>query len=478
MLTIWRRLLLAVLITLYITPAAGDNHIAEFLPPEIERLIKKHRLKKKHIGLIVQNTNGTVLAAHQTQRSFNPASVIKIVTAFAAIDLLGPEFKWQTKLAKTGVIDKDGTLQGDLYLIGSGDPYLTAPEFFYLLNELRSSGIKHIAGKVIIDDSIYMTPPHDPSAFDGAGTRAYNTGPGGLVVNFKSQRVVFVPRDGGITVYTDPPNLNFQLDNRVRSGKVRCRNWRGKIRERLLGDETRITLRLSGRYSPRCRKQSFHLSVLSHPAYVAGVFGGFWQKLGGSWSGQWENAKAPDKIDTLLTHTSQPLAQILTGMNKFSNNLIARNVYLALATAGEQPPPYTPAQAQQIMRYWLENKGVPDIIVDNGSGLSRRSRITPADMNHLLLSIWNHPYRAEIISSLPIIGKDGTLRKRMKKTPLVGEGHLKTGSLAGITTLSGFFRAANGDYLMLTLFSEKQVSGYVRRLQADIMKWAYNAEVN
>nr|MCH9757919.1 D-alanyl-D-alanine carboxypeptidase [Pseudomonadota bacterium] len=215
--------------------SAGKNAAAvDFLPPEIEKFIKINKVNKKNIGLLLQREDGTIVASHQAERKFNPASVAKIITTLAALDILGTKFTWQTKIATNGRVKK-GVVEGDLYLIGGGDPYLTVDNFLYLLNSLRSQGIHEIRGDIIIDDSIFMLPPHNPAKFDGASTKPYNVGAGGLIVNFKTQQIVFAPRDNKVHVYSDPPNAYFTIDNRVKLSKRGCRNWRGKIREQLFG---------------------------------------------------------------------------------------------------------------------------------------------------------------------------------------------------------------------------------------------------
>ena len=449
--------------------AAG---VVEFLPAEVEKLFKKHRINKGKTGLLIKSVDGTVLAAHQPQRAFNPASVVKVITALAALDILGAEFQWETKIAAQGKIS-NGVLEGDLVLIGGGDPYLTADDFLYMLNGLRNRGLREIRGDLVLDDTIFQLPPHDAAAFDGAQAKPYNVGGGGLIVNFKSQRVVFSAADGRVQVHAEPPNAHFEIVNRVKLSSKRCRNWRRQIREQLSDQQTHAQLKLSGSYSRHCGEQGFYLSVLDHRAYVAGVFGALWERLGGKWSGKWRTGKAAADAEVLLERTSPRLPLVLAAMNKYSNNVVARNVFLSLpASAGE--PPHTPAAAQAVFAQWLGEQGVPEVVVDNGSGLSRRTRITPAQMTQLLEAAWRHPYRAELISSLPITGKDGTLRKRMKKA-VAGEGHLKTGSLAGVTTISGYVRNDKGQYLMITLFAERQASGRVRRLQEDLIRWLRTA---
>lgn len=455
------------IVTLALTaaPAAANT-----LPAEIVTLMKKHRVPQSGVGLIVHRLDDNVsLARHQAERAFNPASVVKLVTTLAAVELLGPNYRWETRIGVDGDIT-NGVLDGNLYLIGGGDPLLTVERFLYILNDLRSRGLREIRGDVIIDDSIFTLPPFNPGAFDGAPLKPYNVGAGGLIVNFKAHEVVFSPTAAGINVFTEPPNLHFVVDNKIKAGQGRCRNWRGKIQERFRQDGDRIILTVSGVYPKRCGEQSFYLSVLEHPAYVAGVFGALWRRMGGEWQGGWKHGKAPEDIDILAAYESPPLSDIITAMNKHSNNVIARNLYLSLAP--DEAPRILPAAAAALDN-WLGGKGVHGAVIENGSGLSRTARMTPEQMATVLRHIWEHRYRAEMLASLPILGIDGTLRKRLKKGELAGAGHFKTGSLNGVKSIGGFFYDRQGRTVMVAFFSHNVRGSRSKALQDAIIRWAY-----
>ena len=187
----------------------------EVLPAAVEQLIKKNRLAKADVGVVVRRLqDGRVLVRHQAGRLFNPASVVKVVTAMAAVDRLGLRYRWKTVFATDGEV-REGVLDGDLYLIGGGDPYITTDRFLFMLNDLRNQGIRKINGALVIDEGFFDLPPFDSAAFDGAGNRPYNVGAGGMVVNFKTLRVWVAPGTTGVRVYTDPPNDHFVIDNRL-----------------------------------------------------------------------------------------------------------------------------------------------------------------------------------------------------------------------------------------------------------------------
>ena len=442
----------------------------EVLPAAVEQLIKKNRLAKADVGVVVRRLqDGRVLVRHQAGRLFNPASVVKVVTAMAAVDRLGLRYRWKTVFATDGEV-REGVLDGDLYLIGGGDPYITTDRFLFMLNDLRNQGIRKIKGALVIDEGFFDLPPFDSAAFDGAGNRPYNVGAGGMVVNFKTLRVWVAPGTTGVRVYTDPPNDHFVIDNRLglrNSG--RCSSWRQRVHERLGGRDNRLTLTLKGSYPKRCGMQSFYLSALEHGDYVAGLFGALWRRLGGEWAGGYRFRAAPEGVRPLAVFESPPLAEVLAAMNKYSNNVIARHLFLSLA---ETPRNLT--TARKVMRGWLARQGVVDALVDNGSGLSRESRISPAAMGRLLDVLWRHPYREEILSSLPLWGIDGTLRKRNGLTR--GMARFKTGSLVNSKTLGGFFRDPQGRYLSVVVFAKNSSSLRVKRFQEDLLKWLSGLE--
>lgn len=444
------------------------------MPQAVQKILKKNRIKESQVGIVVRRLDSNVsLIEHRGEQAFNPASVTKLLTSIFALEKLGPAYRWTTTLATNGSI-ANGVLKGDLYLVGGGDPYITHERFLLMLNYLRDIGIARIEGDLVIDHSRYELPPHDQGGFDGVPTKPYNVGASAMAVNFKTHAVVFRPTKSGVQVFTEPRNNNFVINNKVKLVGGKCRNWRSRIRERLHGDELRMTLVLSGKYARRCKEQAFRLSVLSHTAYISGAFAAIWKRLGGQWNGTGREGVASPQLTILKKFNSLPLGSVMLAMNKYSNNVIARHLFIE---AGAPSPPFSYAASDDALQKWLWERGVQSVVVENGSGLSRIGRISPNGMASVLDYVWRHPYRFEFISSLPILAVDGTMKKRLrtrKDKALAGMGHFKTGSLSGVNTISGYMQDAQGRALLVVIFTQKTSRG--KRLQDDIIRWAYHLE--
>lgn len=449
--------------------AAALPSAAATLPPEVRQIMKRHGIAQGKAGVVVHRVGeDRPLLSHRAGAPFNPASLTKLPLAFAAFDILGPAHRWQTTFSYTGEIRGD-TLNGDLIITGGGDPHLTMERVMAQVNDLRSRGLRVLRGDILIDDSRFALPPHDKSAFDGAPHKPYNVGAGALAVNLNAHKVVLSPSPQKIHIYVEPPNDNFVIENKLRIGKTRCRNWRGRILERYRGDENKITLTLRGNYSPRCGEQAFYTTALSQAANAAGVFSALWKRMGGEWRGEWRVAESPPDAKTIAVFESPPLHSAVTAMNKFSNNAIARNIFLSLAGATHEPP-FTPVAARSVFGEWMRGLGVEgEFYAENGSGLSRDGILSAGQTAFLLRKIAAHPLRAEIISSLPVLGIDGTLRKRLQKTARA-RGHLKTGSLNGVKNIAGFLRDDSGREIIFVCFVEAS-GARARRFQDALIKW-------
>ena len=472
---------LCLALTLSSAPGAAAQENPQprpLLPAEVAKLIKRSGIPVKNVGLAVRRVNaadngGKTLAWHRAEREFNPASVAKVATAFAALDILGPDYRWKTRFARVGEIH-NGVLDGDLHFIGGGDPRLTAERFMFMLSDLRERGLQEIRGALVVDDSYFSAPPHNPEEFDGKGHKPYNAGPGGAAVNLKTHRVVISPAADGksINARLEPPSAHVEVKNNLRPGRGRCRNWRGKARDSLRDDGASAVLILKGTFPPRCGEQSFYASVLSHPSYAAGVFGAMWDRLGGKWSGEWRRGRSPKEAVELAEHDSPPLSEAVKMMNKHSSNLIARNIFLSLA---DNRAPRTLERAREAMGLSLRQIGADGGFVENGSGLSRNARLTPGQLWRVLDAAWRGPHRAEMAASLPIAGLDGTMKRRLKNHDLAGVGRFKTGSLRGVKSIAGYGKDAQGREFVFVCLIQWGNGAAARKLQDALLKWAHSA---
>lgn len=438
---------------------------------DVLALMREHRVKPENAGVWIWRVGDSApLLAHNADLPLNPASVVKLITGWAAINKHGGKVLFRTALRHSGDV-KGGVLDGDVYFVGGGDPHITADNFLYMLNRMRDAGVQTINGGLIIDDSYFDVPPFDPFAFDGAGRQPYNAGANAAVVNFQAQKVVIASDGKSARVWTSPPNDNFIVRSQLKTGKRKCR-WPGAASEHYSGDgknNDALTLTIKGVLARNC-KATFTVRPQNPGAHLAGVWSALWRRLGGEWNGKWRRGKTPPQTKPIVVMDSLRVPQLVYAMNKHSNNLIARHLFLSL---GEGPPFDLISARAGIMRQ-LSAAGVDtaDWHIDNGSGLSRDTRITARGMGGVLAAIWQSPMRAEVVASLPILGVDGALRRRLAAPPYRRNGHLKTGGLRNVRALAGFLRGAKGDDIFFVSIVNQR-GGAVRAFEDALVKWAH-----
>lgn len=437
--------------------AAGSLAHAD-LPPPVAQALKAAQIPASSVAVVVQPVDAaTPLVAHNANAAMNPASVMKLVTTYAALDLLGPAHTW-----KTGVWSEaapaDGILNGTLYLKGSGDPRLAIEHLWGLLRQLRVRGIERIAGDIVLDRSVFNIGTIDPGAFDDKPMRPYNVGPNGLLLNFQALRFTLQPDNGRPRVLMETPSEGLRVDNQLRSAEGGCTSdWKDRITLRLLPDNGTQRLEFSGSYAATCGEKTLNLAPLNADAHAGGLIRSLWRELGGRLDGQVRDGRVPAGARLLAQHESAPLADAVQDINKFSNNVMARQVFLTLGNGGNgngDSGGASPDRARQRIAEWLAGRRLrfAELVLDNGSGLSRTERISADSLNRLLLDAWKSPVMPEFISSMPIVGIDGTMKKRLKEASATGRAHIKTGTLDGVKTAAGYALDAHGRRHALTFF--------------------------
>ena len=417
---------------------------AEGLPPNVLNALKAAQIPAANVAVVVQpvDTNQP-LVAHNTAQAMNPASVMKLVTTYAALDLLGPAYTWKTGVwIESAAVN--GVLEGNLYLKGSGDPRFAIEHLSALLRQLRVRGIEHIHGDIVLDRTVFNVPAIDPGAFDDKPMRPYNVGPDGLLLNFRALRFTLLPENGKPRLLMETPSDGLRVDNQLRTTEGACgSNWKDQLSIRLIPESRGKRLEFSGSYAEQCGEKSLHLSPLDADAQTSGLIRALWKELGGSLDGQVRAGATPAGSRLLAQHESAPLADAVRDINKFSNNVMARQVFLTLGNSGA---PASAERARQRISDWLTSRKLQfgELVLDNGSGLSRVERISAGSLNRLLLDAWKNPVMPEFISSLPIVGIDGTMKKRLKESDASGRAHIKTGTLDGVKTAAGYALDAQG----------------------------------
>ena len=405
----------------------SGNTYAVSLPPSVLKALKQAHIPMSSVGIEVREVNARrPLISINAKQAMNPASTMKLLTTYAGLGVLGPTHTWKTEAYLNGNLEQ-GVLQGDLILKGYGNPKLSLEQFWLWLRELRDRGLRDIRGNLVLDRSVFEIEAHDSSAFDNEPTRPYNMGPDALLLNFNAVRLRFIPDGEKINVISEPELAGITRDNRIAAatGTENCGNWDEHISTQLNED----VMLLQGTFPMQCGECENYICPLPHPQYMAAVFRTLWQEMGGTLDGELREGVLPENAALFATHHSAPLSELIRDINKFSNNVMARQLFMSLSaspklsvqsendtqaegdalcieplpcplpaesTPVSVPFPASIARSEQVIRDWLTKKGLnfPELVLENGAGLSRRERISPHHLAVLLQSAKRGPLAA------------------------------------------------------------------------------------
>ncbi len=426
------------------------------LPSTVLDLLKRYQIPSSAVSAVVTDlATDKILLAHNANAPRNPASVMKLVTSLAALELVGPAYSWQTHYFLNGKLE-NGVLDGDLVIKGHGDPYLVTEQFWLHLRALRELGLHKINGNLLIDNSAFSLVPHDPAAFDKNPTRLYNLGPSATMVNFNASRFKLVSEGSVVRIKLDPPLDNIIISDQLRLKQGEClsqeNGWEMTSEQR----QHRAYVTFSGYYKSGCKSYDYRRVVLSADAYLFGLFKYLWSQLGGEFSGGYAHRKVSAKAEPFYVGSGKSLAETIVGANKYSNNLLARQLLLTIAAEADNTQPATRGQAILLTNKWLENKGInpKDVQIDNGSGLSRSIKLSSKSLNALLTAGWDSDYRPEFLASFSLAGIDGTAKKRFRKSQDKGRIRIKTGYLRGVRTMATYLKNRSGRWVASNLLIE------------------------
>ncbi len=450
----------------------GAALAAEELPLPVRAVLEHRNIPEDRVSLQVENlTQGKTVVSLNTDVPRNPASVMKLLTTLVALDRLGPTYTWKTEAYLLGEL-REGTLHGDLLLKGYGDPYLVTERLWRLQRSLRALGVTRIAGDLLLDDSWFDVGDYDPGEFDNEPLRAYNVAPNALMTNYKVVRFRFEPQGAKVAISAEPRLVNLDIENRLTVRAGPCRGYRRGIAVNASDDHDRITF--SGRFPSGCEQYTLDRAVLGHNAYTYGLFKSLWTEYGGSLTGHWKNARAPADVEPDLVFESLPLADIVTKVNKHSNNVMARQLLYTLG-AEISGAPGTEENGRAAIAAWLQQRNMdfPELRLENGAGLSREARMTASHMTALLRYAYASRIMPEYLASLPLSGLDGTLTRRFRAAGLSGIAHLKTGSLDDVSSIAGFLLGQSGDrFAVVVLINHTDIHrGTGDEVQEALLNW-------
>ena len=417
------------------------------LPAPVRQALRQAQVPPGAIAVQVQALDGdptVARLAHHENDAMNPASVMKLFTTYAGLQLLGPEHVWRTRVLTTGPI-QDGVLAGSLVIQGSGDPKLVVERAQALVADIQARGVRQVRGDIVLDRSVFDVAPRS-EPFDDEPLRPYNVGPDGLLLNFKSVIYRFAPNPatGQATVLSEPPLAGLDVPAQVPLGNGPCNDWRSGLRADF-GQPLRTAF--AGSYPLSCGERYWPVAFAAPEEFAPRMVQALWAQAGGQLGGQVRMGNVPAQARLLLEHHSLPLREIIADINKMSNNVMAQQLFLTLSAEMGAPGRFE-ASRLRLTRWWRER--FPDQftpVLENGSGLSRHERSTAAALGQLLRQAAQGPEAEAFAQSLAIAGVDGTvqrMKERMPQSPVIGRARLKTGSLRDVASVAGYVQGESG----------------------------------
>jgi D-alanyl-D-alanine carboxypeptidase/D-alanyl-D-alanine-endopeptidase (penicillin-binding protein 4) len=440
------------------------------LPSEVRAVLNKSRIPLHGMSAYVHAVGSPrPLLAYKENVSRSPASVMKLVTAYVALGVLGPNHRWPVDILTTGKI-QGGRLLGDVFVKGYGAPDFGTTDLRNLLNQLRRRGIHSIQGRLVFDNSFFDTLNLNPGAFDGKPYSAYNAQPDALLFNERITHFSVSARGKRVSVSTKDPAFNLRIVNKM--SKVR-RGCSPRISISRRGGQVTATFR--GKFSSRCGTRRYSRVLMNPANTLYSAIKNIWKKdLKGNIKVQFATGKTPQHAKKLASFSSRTLAQVLPNLGKDSNNVMARQLMLAIG-AKRYGAPGTPRKGAEAIGDYLNRNGLhfPELRIENGSGLSRRARISAKHVSDLLMAAYRSPYRHIFMQSLSIAGVDGTMKRRLGGTPVKGRGFFKTGTLRNVRGIAGYVKAADGKTYMVSILQNDPKSKRAKRSHDSLIKWVF-----
>ena len=383
----------------------------------------------------------------------NPASTMKLITTYAALEILGPTYKWRSDLFVDGPV-VNGTLQGDLIFRSGGDPKLTIERMWLMMRDLKAAGVRDITGELVLQPADMRFPSDIPPFMDDGGdpNKPFLVEPDPLLTNLKLFVLSSYGEQNGVRINLEPKLPEVTIDNQLTVLPPTRSCPRPNVAYNIQDSGYQATITLTGSLHEGCIAQRY-LSALTATTYTASTLRTLWKDMGGTIAGGTRIGRAPASSRLVSQSASPDLVEVVRDINKYSNNTMARQLFLTIGRDQRTPADRDDHKsAVRVINQWLSEKGIypTGLVLENGAGLSRMERLTARDMAKLLQAAWASPYRAEFIASMPLAAMDGTMRRRLRNTPVAGQAHVKTGSLRNVKAIAGITRDNNGQSWAVT----------------------------
>ncbi len=446
----------------------------ETIPNDLNYQLEKIPLNQNSYSIFVKEVNSnTPIVSWNAYKPRTPASVIKLLTVYSGLLGLGYNYRWETKFYYTGYIDNRGRLKGDLIIKASGDPTLKTKDLDDIVNNLKSSGIRAILGNIIIDRTLFSVPMRNNSGFDRNKYSPYNAMPDAMMFNKRKSTLCVTPRGKSLKINRIDHDKSYRVVNNLKVVNGSCRRGRSWPRVRIRTDRNQHSIiTLSGKLSKRCGRRTI-CKVVSMPH--RSFYFALKDKLkseGIKFKGTLKLRKVPKKAKYLFSHYSPPLEEVISTIAKHSDNLMARQLFLTLGTKFYSPPINT-LKASRAVKRILNRYHILEgtTIISNGSGLSRKSKVTAKSLANLLQHGYEH-YGQRWMNTLSIAGVDGTIRRRFQNSTVYGRAWMKTGTIRGVANIAGYVESASGQmYIVVVLVNDRKSAIYGRRFANIIIEW-------
>lgn len=466
----------SLLLALLLSCASASG---QALPRTVVERLQSQGIAPEAMGAYVQRVSDRrVRVSHRADEPIPPASTLKVLTSLVALERLGPAWRGRAELLARG--EQQGeVLAGDLILRGAGDVDFDARALERMLQRLRLRGVREIRGDLVLDRTWFEPARMDMglAPFDEAPEFRYNVIPDALMLNMNLVELELVAGADGVRVASSPEvdGVRFEADFRLVEGP--CESWEDlwklpRVERSKATDAVRV--KLHGDFPKDCAA-STAINVVEPNRFASGLFRSTWRRLGGTWKGRVREGQAPAGATPIAEHRSRPLGEFVRDINKRSDNPITRATFLALGAASGEAGATTVARADAVVRKWLADKGLDgtSLVLENGSGLSRRERVSPALLAGVLEVARTSPWGPEIEASLPIVAVDGGMRSRLGRSPAAATARIKTGTLRDVSAVAGYVRDASGEtYIVTAMIHDPRATRQVARPILDaLLDW-------
>lgn len=453
---------------------AGKSPAMAALPPELAKAWATTGLPDSTLSLVVQDVDGSRLFEQAPNQPRNPASVMKLVTTWAAISSLGPNYVWNTAflIDANSKINEQGVLNGPVYLRPSGDPLFLLEDLWRLMRELRLRGVKQISD-IVVDRSRFADVAIDPAAFDGKGDRPYNASPDVFMVGFGAVRVVLSPdlQTDKWRAFVDPPVAEIDAESKVQWLPGKC-STSPQVGADIITMNNEMRFRINGKAQGACGEFDIYRLAFTQEEFAARALRSMWKEVGGEMTGQVISGAIPPTAVPIAAHDSPPLSEVIRFINKSSNNVMTRVLLLTMgAEAGQRPA--TVAGSAQWVTQQLQKQGVDvsGLAIENGSGLARDTAVSANGLATMMQRAWDSPVMPEYLSSLALLGNDGTMRNRLKSPATRLRAHMKTGALRDVRAAAGYVLGNSGKrYIMVSMVNDDQAYR-AREFENAVIAW-------